>query len=149
MPDSLLVVDRSKSQDVKLVVEELKAGADAEFTELPAIVHRPWGTYSTLKTEEGYQVKRITVKPGQKLSLQYHHKRAEHWVVTQGRALVQIGEEELETGPGVYRYIPKGEKHRLSNMGEDDLVLIEVQVGDYLGEDDIVRLDDIYNRTPV
>ena len=82
------------------MVEELKAGADAEFTELPAIVHRPWGTYSTLKTEEGYQVKRITVKPGQKLSLQYHHKRAEHWVVTQGRALVQIGEEELETGPG-------------------------------------------------
>ena len=69
--------------------------------------------------------------------------------MTQGRALVQIGEEELETGPGVYRYIPKGEKHRLSNMGKDDLVLIEVQVGDYLGEDDIVRLDDIYNRTSV
>ena len=148
-PDALLVVDRSKSQDVKLVVDALKAGADAEFTELPSTVHRPWGTYSTLKKEEGYQVKRITVKPGQKLSLQYHHKRAEHWVVTQGHALVQIGEEELETGPGVHRYIPKGEKHRLSNIGKDDLILVEVQVGDYLGEDDIVRLDDIYNRVTV
>ena len=83
-PDALLVADRSKSQEVKLVVEALKANADAELTELPATVHRPWGTYATLKQEVGYQVKRITVAQGQKLSLQYHHKRAEHWVVTQG-----------------------------------------------------------------
>ena len=84
--------------------------------------------------------------PGEKLSLQYHHKRAEHWVVTQGQAVVQIGDDEFETGPGQYRFIPLGEKHRLTNIGSDELVLIEVQVGSYLGEDDIVRLDDIYGR---
>ena len=145
-PDALLVADRSKSQEVRLVVEALKASADAELTELPATVHRPWGTYATLKQEDGYQVKRIIVAPGQKLSLQYHHKRAEHWVVTQGKAIVQVGDEEFETGPGEYRYIPLGEKHRLTNIGETELVLIEVQVGSYLGEDDIVRLDDIYGR---
>ena len=145
-PDALLVADRSKSQDVKLVVEALKANADAELTELPATVHRPWGTYATLKQEDGYQVKRITVAPGQKLSLQYHHKRAEHWVVTQGKAIVQIGDDEFETGPGEHRYIPLGEKHRLTNVGDSDLVLVEVQVGLYLGEDDIVRLEDIYER---
>ena len=146
-PDALLVADRAKSQDVKLVVETLTASADAELTELPATVHRPWGTYATLRQEDGYQVKRITVAPGQKLSLQYHHRRAEHWVVTQGKAIVQIGAEEFETGPGDYRYIPLGEKHRLTNIGDGELVLIEVQVGSYLGEDDIVRLDDIYGRS--
>ena len=145
-PDALLVAERAKSQDVKLVVEALKASADAELTELPATVHRPWGTYATLKQEDGYQVKRITVAPGQKLSLQYHHKRAEHWVVTQGKAIVQVGEEEFVTGPGEYRYIPLGEKHRLTNIGDSELVMVEVQVGEYLGEDDIVRLDDVYGR---
>ena len=145
-PDALLVADRAMSQDVKLVVEALKASADAELTELPATVHRPWGTYATLKQEDGYQVKRITVAPGQKLSLQYHDKRAEHWVVTQGQANVQVGDEEFETGPGEYRYIPLGEKHRLTNIGEIELVLVEVQVGSYLGEDDIVRVEDIYGR---
>ena len=145
-PDALLVADRAKSQEVKLVVEALKASADAELTELPATVHRPWGTYATLKQEDGYQVKRITVAPGQKLSLQYHHKRAEHWVVTQGQAIVQVGDEEFETGTGEYRYIPLGEKHRLTNIGDSELVLVEVQVGNYLGEDDIVRLDDVYGR---
>jgi mannose-1-phosphate guanylyltransferase/mannose-6-phosphate isomerase len=145
-PGALLVADRAKSQDVKLVVQALKASADAELTELPATVHRPWGTYATLRQEDGYQVKRITVAPGQKLSLQYHHNRAEHWVLTQGRALVRIGDEEFETGPGEYRYIPLGEKHRLTNIGDGELVLIEVQVGSYLGEDDIVRLDDVYGR---
>ena len=146
-PDALLVADRSKTQEVKLLVEALKASADAELTELPSTVHRPWGTYATLKQEDGYQVKRITLAPGQKLSLQYHHKRAEHWVVTQGKAIVQIGDEELETGPGGYRYIPLGEKHRLTNVGDCELVLVEVQVGDYLGEDDIVRLEDVYGRS--
>lgn len=146
-PDALLVADRAKSQEVKLVVEALKAGVDAELVELPATVHRPWGTYATLKQEDGYQVKRITVAPGQKLSLQYHHKRAEHWVVTQGKAIVQVGDEKFETGPGEYRYIPLGEKHRLTNVDDTELVLIEVQVGSYLGEDDIVRIEDIYGRT--
>ena len=145
-PDALLVADRSKSQEVKLVVEALKLAADNELTELPATVQRPWGTYTTLKHEDGYQVKRITVAPGQKLSLQYHHKRAEHWVVTQGNAIVQVGDEEFETGPGEYRYIPLAEKHRLTNIGDGELVLIEVQVGDYLGEDDIVRIEDVYGR---
>jgi mannose-1-phosphate guanylyltransferase/mannose-6-phosphate isomerase len=148
-PDALLVADRSKSQEVKLVVEALKVAADDDLTELPPTVHRPWGTYSTLKTEGGYQVKRITVAPGQKLSLQYHHKRAEHWVVARGKAVVQIGDEEYETGPGEYRYIPLGEKHRLTNIGDSELVLIEVQVGSYLGEDDIVRLEDAYGRTKI
>jgi mannose-1-phosphate guanylyltransferase / mannose-6-phosphate isomerase len=146
-PDALLVAERSKSQEVKLVVEALKASEDVELTELPATIHRPWGTYATLKQEDGYQVKRITVAPGQKLSLQYHHKRAEHWLVTQGHAIVQVGDEEFETGPGEYRYIPLGEKHRLTNIGDSELVLVEVQVGSYLGEDDIVRLDDIYGRS--
>ena len=146
-PDALLVADRAKSQDVKLVVEALKASADAELTELPATVHRPWGTYATLKQEDGYQVKRITVSPGQQLSLQYHHRRAEHWVVTHGQAIVQVGDEELETGPGEYRYIPLGEKHRLTNIGDGELVVIEVQVGSYLGEDDIVRIEDVYGRS--
>lgn len=148
-PDALLVADRSKSQEVKLVVEALKANADTELTELPATVHRPWGTYATLKQEEGYQVKRITVEPGQKLSLQYHHKRAEHWIVTQGKALVQVGDDEYETVPGEHRYIPPGEKHRLTNIGHTELVLVEVQVGSYLGEDDVVRLADAYGRTTV
>jgi len=147
MPDALLVTERGKSQEVKLVVEALKASADAELTELPATVHRPWGTYAMLKQEDGYQVKRITVAPGQKLSLQYHHKRAEHWVVTQGKAIVQIGDEEFETGLGGYRYIPLGEKHRLTNVGDDELIMIEVQVGSYLGEDDIVRIQDLYGRS--
>ena len=145
-PDALLVADRAKSQEVRLVVEALKVSADAELTELPATVHRPWGTYATLKQEDGYQVKRITVALGQKLSLQYHHKRAEHWVVTQGKAIVQVGDEEFEIGPGEYRYIPLGEKHRLTNIGDSELVLVEVQVGNYLGEDDIVRLNDVYGR---
>ena len=146
-PDALLVVDRAKSQEVKLVVKALKASADVALTELPATVHRPWGTYATLKTEDGYQVKRITVAPGQRLSLQYHHKRAEHWLVTQGKAIIQVGDEESKTGPGDYRYIPLGEKHRLTNIGDTELVLVEVQVGHYLGEDDIVRLEDVYGRT--
>ncbi|MGC6522576.1 MAG: mannose-1-phosphate guanylyltransferase/mannose-6-phosphate isomerase [Candidatus Micropelagos thuwalensis] len=145
-PDALLVADRINSQDVKLVVEALRTDADAELTELPATVVKPWGTYTNLKSEAGYQVKRISVASGQKLSLQYHHKRAEHWVVTQGNAMVQVGDEEFKIGPGEYRYIPLGEKHRLTNVGDCELVLVEVQVGNYLGEDDIVRLDDVYGR---
>lgn len=79
--------------------------------------------------------------------MQYHHKRAEHWEATHGQAIVQVGDEEFETGSGEYRYIPPGEKHRLTNIGDSELVLIEVQVSSYLGEDDIVRLDDVYGRT--
>jgi mannose-1-phosphate guanylyltransferase / mannose-6-phosphate isomerase len=149
-PDALLIADKSKAQDVKKVVDALKQrhidSAQFQSTVLPSTVNRPWGTYTTLKEESGYKVKRITVRPGQSLSLQYHHHRAEHWTVVHGHGIVQIGDTEHLTGPGEYRYIPLGETHRLSNTGEEELVLIEVQVGDYLGEDDIVRLQDIYGR---
>lgn len=107
---------------------------------------RPWGTYVTIVEEANYKVKRITVNPGQSLSLQYHHQRAEHWVVVKGTAIVQVGDGEYKTLPGQYRYIPLKEKHRLTNIGPDELVLIEVQFGEYLGEDDIVRLADVYGR---
>jgi mannose-1-phosphate guanylyltransferase len=144
-PDALLVAHKDAAQKIKAVVDALKArGHDS--TQLPAAVHRPWGTYATLKEEGGYKVKRITVKPGQSLSLQYHHHRAEHWVVVQGTALIQVGDTEQRVEPGQYRYIPLKEKHRLSNIGIDELVLIEVQCGPYLGEDDIVRLADTYGR---
>jgi len=145
-PDALLIAARDQSQQVKQVVEALKSSPDKALTELPMTVHRPWGTFTTLKTNPGYQVKRIAVGVGHKLSLQYHHHRAEHWVVTRGKALVQIGDAEYESEAGAYHHIPQGEKHRLSNIGDDTLELIEVQCGDYLGEDDIVRLADVYNR---
>lgn len=144
-PDALLIVHKSAAQKVKSVVDMLKERKHAS-TQFPAAVRRPWGTYATLKEEAGYKVKRITVNPGQSLSLQYHHQRAEHWVVVQGTAIVQVGDEEHTTLPGQYRYVPLKEKHRLTNTGEGELVLIEVQCGDYLGEDDIVRLADVYGR---
>jgi mannose-1-phosphate guanylyltransferase len=145
-PDALLVAHKDKAQSVKQIVDVLKARKH-ETVHLPAVVHRPWGTYASLKEEDGYKVKRITVKPGESLSLQYHHQRAEHWVVVRGTALVQVGDAEHKTMPGEYRYIPLKEKHRLTNIGKDQLVLIEVQCGGYLGEDDIVRLADTYGRT--
>lgn len=144
-PDALLVAHKSQAQKVKAIVDELKERKH-ESTHLPTTVHRPWGTYATLKEESGYKVKRITVKPGESLSLQYHHQRAEHWVVAQGIAIVQIGDVEHRTEVGQYHYIPLKEKHRLTNIGKNELVLIEVQCGAYLGEDDIVRLADIYGR---
>ncbi|MBJ2156937.1 mannose-1-phosphate guanylyltransferase/mannose-6-phosphate isomerase [Variovorax sp. IB41] len=144
-PDALLVAHKDSAQLVKNVVDTLKA-RQHETVHSPAVVNRPWGTYAALKEEEGYKVKRITVIPGQSLSLQYHHHRAEHWVVVQGRGIVQIGDVEHETLPGQYRYIPLKEKHRLTNIGDEELVLIEVQCGGYLGEDDIVRLADTYGR---
>ena len=145
-PDALLVAHKSQAQKVKAIVDELKERKH-DSTHLPTTVHRPWGTYATLKEESGYKVKRITVKPGESLSLQYHHQRAEHWVVVQGIAIVQIGEVEHRTEVGQYHYIPLKETHRLTNIGKNELVLIEVQCGAYLGEDDIVRLADMYGRT--
>ena len=144
-PDALLVAHKSQAQKVKAIVDELKERKH-DSTHLPTTVHRPWGTYATLKEESGYKVKRITVKPDESLSLQYHHQRAEHWVVVQGIAMVQIGEAAHRTEVGQYHYIPLKEKHRLTNIGKNELVLIEVQCGAYLGEDDIVRLADMYGR---
>lgn len=150
-PDALLIASKDQAQNVKRVVEMLKErhidSAPHQTTLLPSCVRRPWGTYATLKEEEGYKVKRITVRPGQSLSLQYHHKRAEHWVVVQGEALIQIGDTSQPAKAGDYRYIPLKEVHRLTNVGDGELVLIEVQCGNYLGEDDIVRLADVYGRT--
>ena len=145
-PDALLVAHKDVAQKVKLVVDALRERKH-ESIQLPSTVHRPWGTYTTLNEDAGYKVKRITVKPGAAISLQYHAQRAEHWVVVQGTATVQIGDEEYKTLPGQYRYIPLKEKHRLTNVGRDELVLVEVQCGSYLGEDDIVRLADTYGRT--
>lgn len=149
-PDALLIAHKNAAQHVKRVVDTLKQrhidSPQHQATLLPPAVHRPWGTYATLKEEAGYKVKRITVKPGQSLSLQYHHRRAEHWVVVRGQGTVQIGDVEHQTQPGQYRYIPLNEKHRLTNTGSTELVLIEVQCGEYLGEDDIVRLADTYGR---
>lgn len=144
-PDALLVAHKSSAQNVKSVVEALKARGH-ESAKHPAEVRRPWGSYVALKEEPGYKVKRICVRPGQSISLQLHNHRAEHWVVVQGTALVQVGERQFRTEAGEYRYIPVRETHRISNDGTDDLVVIEVQCGAYLGEDDIVRLADNYGR---
>lgn len=151
-PDAILVCDKNSSQKVKDVVEALKikdlTSSAYQTTVLPYTVRRPWGTYTSLKKEEpGYQVKRITVSPGQRLSLQYHHHRAEHWTVVQGKATVEVDGIELDLGPGEHKYIPLGAKHRLTNWGNEEVVLIEVQIGEYLGENDIVRLDDVYGRS--
>lgn len=149
-PDTILVADKARAQDVKKVVDTLKQrhieSDHHQVTIMPNTVSRPWGSYTTLKEEPGYKVKRITVHPGQSLSLQYHHHRAEHWMVVQGQGIVQIADVEYPTVVGEYRYIPLGEKHRLTNNSEEELVLIEVQLGNYLGEDDIVRLQDKYGR---
>lgn len=149
-PDALLVADKSKAKDVKVIVEQLIAAPEDsllhQLSQFASSVYRPWGHYTSLREDKGYQVKRIVVYPGQKLSLQYHHHRAEHWVVVSGMARVQIDEVQHDAGAGSYFFIPQGAQHRLSNIGDEDMCLIEVQVGDYLGEDDIVRLDDDYGR---
>ncbi len=110
-------------------------------------VVRPWGTYQVLHMEEGCQVKKIVVNPGQRLSLQYHHRRSEHWIVLAGPALITVDDREMDVEAGGHVFIPKTARHRLANRNDDrEVVIIEVQQGDYLGEDDIVRLDDDYQR---
>jgi mannose-1-phosphate guanylyltransferase/mannose-6-phosphate isomerase len=149
-PDALLVTHKKHSQRVKSVVDQLRRRESDtpqyQATITPAAVHRPWGTFATISEESNHKVKKITVRPGQSLSLQYHRHRAEHWVVVKGRAVVQVGDGQHKMGPGEYCFVPTKEKHRLTNMGSEDLILIEVQCGDYLGEDDIVRLADTYGR---
>ena len=108
--------------------------------------NRPWGSFTVLDEGEGFKVKRISVNPGHKLSLQYHHHRSEHWTVVQGEASVTVGEDIKKVKVNESVYIPLKEKHALANEGEELMQLIEVQVGDYLGEDDIVRLEDSYGR---
>ncbi|MEO5812370.1 MAG: mannose-1-phosphate guanylyltransferase/mannose-6-phosphate isomerase, partial [Rhodanobacter sp.] len=143
--DATLVAHRDAAQDVKKIVERLKAAGRSEY-ELHRLVHRPWGTYDSLEAGERFQVKRIVVKPGATLSLQKHHHRAEHWVVVSGTAEVTCDDNVFLLTENQSTYIPLGSKHRLRNPGKLPLELIEVQSGSYLGEDDIVRLDDVYGR---
>ncbi len=144
--DAVLVADRGRAQDVKKVVDHLKAMNRSEH-ELHTRVYRPWGWYEGIDAGERFQVKRIMVKPGEKLSLQMHHHRAEHWIVVSGTARVtRDGKEELLT-ENQSTYIPLGTTHRLENPGKIPLHMIEVQSGTYLGEDDIVRFEDVYRRT--
>ncbi|MCG8615037.1 MAG: mannose-1-phosphate guanylyltransferase/mannose-6-phosphate isomerase [Desulfobacterales bacterium] len=143
--DAVLVAPREQVQDVKKIVGQLKAlNRDEAITH--AKVYRPWGDYETIDLAPRYQVKRITVKQGAKLSLQKHYHRAEHWTVVSGTAIVTKGEEEILLQENESVYIPLGTMHRLENPGKIPLELIEVQSGPYLGEDDIVRFDDVYGR---
>jgi mannose-1-phosphate guanylyltransferase/mannose-6-phosphate isomerase len=143
--DAVLVAPRDRVQNVKRAVERLKIARRKEATS-HARVYRPWGYYETIAEGDRFHVKRIMVKPGQKLSLQMHHHRAEHWVVVKGTARVTCGEREFLCTEDQSTYIPLGTTHRLENPGMLPLELIEVQSGAYLGEDDIVRFDDVYGR---
>jgi mannose-1-phosphate guanylyltransferase/mannose-6-phosphate isomerase len=146
--DAILVAPRDRAQEVKAIVSELERVERSE-AEQHARVYRPWGFYEGVAEGDRFQVKRISVKPGEKLSLQMHHHRAEHWVVVNGTALVTNGDREFMLTANQSTYIPIGVTHRLENPGESELTLIEVQSGSYLGEDDIVRFEDIYGRSGV
>lgn len=143
--DAVLVADRNHAQDVKEVVSQL-AELKHEAVNFHKTVHRPWGNYTILEDSVDCKVKRLVVKPGQVLSLQLHHRRSEHWTVVQGTAKVRLGDEEFLLEANQSTYIPVETLHRLENPGDKDVHLIEVQTGDYFGEDDIERLEDIYGR---
>lgn len=143
--DAVLVADKAYSQEVKHLVSELK-NSHNHLTSYRQRVYRPWGYYESLAKGKKFQVKHIMVKPEAKLSLQLHYHRAEHWVIVCGDAEVLNGDDVFYLSANQGTYIPKKTKHRLSNIGEEDLHIIEVQFGDYLGEDDIVRYEDMYNR---
>jgi len=144
--DAVLVADRSRSQDVKHIVAQLAKSGRGEGL-LHRKVHRPWGWYDSIDQGERFQVKRILVKPGARLSLQMHHHRAEHWIVVSGTAEVTVGDKTVLLSENQSTYIPLGVVHRLANPGKLPLEIIEVQSGSYLGEDDIVRFEDTYGRT--
>lgn len=144
-PDALLIAHKDRAQDVRRIVDQLKL-AGHEAHRLHRTVHRPWGTFTVLEESARFKIKRIVVKPGSSLSLQMHHHRSEHWIVVSGMARVMNGEQEILVNANESTYIPAGHKHRLENPGVIDLVMIEVQSGDYVGEDDIVRFDDRYGR---
>lgn len=144
--DALLVCPRDRAQEVKAIVQRLRSRG-AEVAHRHRTVHRPWGAYTVLDEGRHFKVKRIVVYPGAALSLQLHHHRSEHWVVVSGTAHVTNGEEVFVLQANQSTYIPQGTKHRLANPGAEPLEIIEVQTGSYLGEDDIVRFADLYNRT--
>jgi mannose-1-phosphate guanylyltransferase/mannose-6-phosphate isomerase len=143
--DAVLVAAKDRAQEVKEVVEKLDRANRSEHIS-HSRVHRPWGYYESVDAGPGFQVKRLMIKPGHKLSLQMHHQRAEHWVVVSGTARVTRGEEVFALERNQSTYIPVGAKHRLENPGTAPLLIVEVQSGSYLGEDDIVRFEDSYNR---
>jgi mannose-1-phosphate guanylyltransferase len=145
-PDAVLVADKSKAQEVKQIVERLKL-EQREEENFHRIVYRPWGSFDSVDEGEGYKVKRISVKPGARLSKQMHHHRAEHWVVVRGTARVFRDDEIFDLHENESVFIPLGATHYLENPGNEALDIIEVQSGSYLGEDDIVRFDDIYGRS--
>jgi len=146
-PDALLVANKNQTQDVKHIFEQLKK-MQHSTSELHQTVHRPWGTYTVLEEGPFYKIKRIEVKPGQALSTQSHEKRSEHWVVVDGEATVMHKDKVIKLDANESTFIPAGDKHRLMNASEDEtLIIIEVQCGNYLGEDDIVRYDDMYGRS--
>jgi mannose-1-phosphate guanylyltransferase/mannose-6-phosphate isomerase len=144
--DAVLVADRSQSQNVKKLVQQLE-GQKREELSLHRKVHRPWGWYDSIDEGERFKVKRIQVKPGASLSLQKHHHRAEHWIVVKGTAEITNGDKVFVLTENQSTFIPLGEVHRLANPGAIPLEIIEVQSGGYLGEDDIVRFEDTYGRT--
>ena len=143
--DAVLVVHKDKAQDVKKIVDRLKQ-TDRDEHKMHRKVYRPWGSYEGIDSGARFQVKRLSVKPGAQLSLQKHHHRAEHWIVVKGTARVTCGERVFNLHENESTYIPMGEKHRLENPGNIPLEVIEVQSGSYLGEDDIVRFEDVYDR---
>ncbi|PIQ13476.1 MAG: mannose-1-phosphate guanylyltransferase/mannose-6-phosphate isomerase [Hydrogenophilales bacterium CG18_big_fil_WC_8_21_14_2_50_58_12] len=144
-PDALLVADRARAQDVKKVVQQLKL-MNHESCKLHRTVVRPWGTYTVLEEGKHFKIKRIVVKPGASLSLQMHYHRSEHWIVVSGTASIVNDDKNMLVRTNESTYISAGHKHRLENPGLVDLIMIEVQSGEYLGEDDIVRFDDVYGR---
>ena len=144
-PDAVLVAHRDRAQDVKQIVAQLKANGHEAYR-LHREVHRPWGTYTVLEEGPRFKIKRIVVKPGAALSLQMHHHRSEHWIVVSGIASVVNGDQKILINTNESTFIPAGHKHRVDNPGKLDLVMIEVQSGEYLEEDDIVRFQDVYGR---
>jgi len=144
-PDAIFIATKDKAQEVKSVVESLQAN-DRSESDTHRKVYRPWGWYDSIESGKSFQVKRLHIEPGAKLSLQMHHKRAEHWVVVSGTASVTNGDQILTLNKGESTYIPLGITHSLANKTRELLEVIEVQSGSYLGEDDIVRFEDIYGR---
>ncbi len=143
--DTVLIAPKDRAQDIRIIVEKLEAQGRTEHL-LPSRVRRPWGWYQSLDNGPSFQVKRICVNPGARLSLQRHQRRAEHWVVVSGQALIHCDGQDMTLGPNQSTYIPQGAVHRLENPAQEPLYLIEVQSGDYLGEDDIERLEDDFAR---
>ncbi len=143
--DAVLVAEKGRSQEVKTIIQQLKSNARTEHQEHTR-VYRPWGWYQGLTQDDNFKVKEISVKPGASLSLQRHRKRAEHWVVVEGEACVTQDDTEFILKTNQSTYIPIGVKHRIKNKTDNALRIVEVQTGEYLGEDDIERFEDIYGR---